>query len=524
MSQRNFPLPNAMLATHPAPHPILPVTTAGGVPVSAAAGLAPPLFVDLDGTLIRSNLLWESFAAALRVDPLGCLMALLAIINGRAALKRALARVGPVDPRALPYRRQFVAWLRRQRAQGRRIILATSADRHVAAGVARHLGLFEQVLASDGWLNNKGQNKLAAIRAAADDGPFDYCGNSPGDMPIFLAARQAWVVGASQRTIAVASRRGNAELRFARIRQPHRWQHWRRALRPFHWLKNLLVLAPFFSAFAVTEWSTLAQALLAAVAMSLAASAGYLVNDLLDMQADRQHPRKRRRPFAAGHLTAAEGFTVALVLQSAALAIATWVGWQVVFWLLIYLVGTYAYSVFFKREPIIDVMMLAGLYATRMIVGTHAVNSEPSIWLLAFSVFFFFSLAMMKRCGELVSRHQRGESTTVGRGYLVTDLQMLAPLGIASGVAAVLVLALYVQSPIVQSRYPIPEALWLALVALLVWISRAWLDTMRGQMDDDPLIYAIRHRRGRLVLVMVIASFSLASLWGLGVAIDQPPG
>ncbi len=473
-----------------------------------------PLFVDLDDTLIRSSLLWESFAAALRVDPVGCFVALLAIHRGRAAFKQALARVGPVDPGSLPYRRQFIAWLRRQRRLGRRLILATAADGRMAEGVARHLGLFDDVLASDGCQNNKGTTKLAAIRTAAGDGPFDYCGSSLADLPIFVSARRAWVVGASAKTIATVSRQGNADMRFARTRRRYLCQQWWRAIRPFHWSKNLLVLVPFFSMHVVTDVQALSDAMLAALAMCLASSSGYLVNDLLDMQADRHHPRKRRRPFAAGRLAAREGFTVAFFLQVGAIVLAMMADWKVVFWLLVYLAGTYSYSVFFKREPIIDVMLLAGLYNTRVIVGTHAVDSEPSIWLLAFSLFFFFSLAIMKRCGELVMREKRGERTTVGRSYSPADLQMLAPLGMACGVAAVIVLALHVQSPGVEARYPVPETLWIALVALLVWISRAWLDTMRGNMDDDPLIYAFKHRRGRVLLLLVVASFSLASLWG----------
>jgi len=193
--------------------------------------------------------------------------------------------------------------------------------------------------------------------------------------------------------------------------------------------------------------------------------------------------------------------------------------WAVLGWIVLCLLGRFSYSGVLQREPISDVMLLAGLYTARVIIGANAVGADRSLWLLAFSVFFFFSLATMKRCGELVGRRNRGEKTTTGRSYVPDDLQMLCPAGVSAGIASVLVLALYVQSPSVEARYPIPEALWLALVALLVWLCRAWLDTMRGQMHDDPLIYALQHRRGRMLLLLVIGSFSLASLWGLGASL-----
>lgn len=484
--------------------------------VAQATVPMPLLIVDLDGTLIRSNLLWESFAAALRHNPWRCLLALLAILHGKAALKRSLAEVGPIDPVALPYRRKFLSWLRREHANGRQMVLATAAHETIANQVAGHLKIFERVLASDGFQNNKGHEKLAMIERSFPGQPFDYCADSRSDIPLFKAARKGYLVGAGASLTTSVSSDVPVDLKFAKTNTGPRFRYWLRAIRPRHWLKNLLVLVPFFSAFLVTETTLLLNALMAALAMCLAASSGYVINDLLDMQADRHHPRKFRRPFAMGRLTAAEGFIGALLLQIGALLIALMVGWSVLVWVVIYLLGTFSYSVFFKREPIIDVMMLAGLYTTRIIIGANAVGADRSLWLLAFSVFFFFSLATMKRCGELVGRRNRGEKTTAGRGYEPADLQMLCPAGVATGIASVLVLALYVQSPDVEARYPIPEALWLALVALLVWLCRAWLDTMRGQMHDDPLIYALRHRRGRMVLLMVIASFSLASLWGLG--------
>lgn len=490
----------------------------GGLkPPGAALALEPALFVELDNTLIRSELLWESFAAALRRAPLQAVRALFALFWGRAALKRSLGRIGPVDPQALPYRRWFLDWLREQYARGRHLVLATAADRPQAEAVAEHLGIFDEVLASDGAYNNRGQSKLDGIRGLSAGKPYDYCGDAAADLPVFEGARRAYLVGGNRSVRAATAGLTNVrELRPQRA-DDGRIGQWLLALRPMHWLKNLLVLVPFFTSFLVTDTLVLAHALLAAVAMSLAASAGYLINDLLDMQADRLHPRKRLRPFADGRLSASEGFGGAALLILTALGVSILCGGTVWIWIFAYLAGTLSYSVFFKREPIIDVIFLAGLYTTRIIVGGEAVGATLSFWLLAFSVFFFFGLAIMKRCAELVIRRSRGELTDAGRGYHLQDLDMLVPTGIASGIAAVLVLALYVQSPDVLDRYSRPEALWFALLALLIWQSRAWLETMRGRMHDDPLIYAVREPLGRILLLVVIASFSAASLWVVSV-------
>jgi len=464
----------------------------------------PPLFVSMDGTLLRTSVLFEHLAAALRAHPLRTLFALFTLFKGLAAFKRALCKLGPVSIEQLPFRQRFCNWLTDQHAQGRQIILTTAADSSTAKAVANELGVFSAVIASDGVANNGGTRKLANILNRVDLGPFDYCGSKRADLNIMAEARRAIIVGSNQSIALSAQREGNAELRFVETSAPSQWRYWMQAIRPFHWFKNLLVMVPFFTEFLVTETSALLNALIAAIAMCLAASAGYLINDLLDMQADRAHPRKRTRPFAAGRLTAAQGMVGALTLLVSSAILGLLVGGPVLIWIVIYLIGTFSYSMVFKREPIVDVAVLAALQV------------EMSFWLLAFSLFFFFSLASMKRCGELITRRERGEQTTRGRGYRVADLTVLQPTGIAAGIAAVLVLALYVQDPQVIARYPIPEALWLALVALLVWTARAWFDTARGLMLDDPLLYAMQHRRGRLLLLLIAASFGLASLWGLG--------
>ena len=472
---------------------------------------AAPIFVDLDGTLLHSDMLWESFASALRVAPVRLMGALLGLLlgRGRAFFKAAVAALGPVEASTLPYRGDLLDWLAQRRQEGAKIVLATASDRRIAEGIAAQVGIFDGVLASDGQRNLKGLEKLAAIREAAGDGPFDYCGNGSEDLPIFAAAREAIVVAAPSNVTEKAAARGNADLRFSATRSG-RIRLWIKELRPYQWAKNVLVLVPLFTSFHFTHVNDIAAALVAMVAMSLAASSGYLVNDLLDMQADRRHPRKRDRAFASGQLGVAQGFVAAALLCALAILTAATLSPALVAWILFYLFATLAYSLFIKRIVVFDVITLAGLYTLRVAVGGSAIGVEVSFWLFAFSAFVFFSLALVKRCGELEQMRGRGEQTASGRGYGESDLSTLRPLGIGASCASVPVLALYVQLPEVSERYATPEFLWGALVAMMIWLARLWIDTGRGLMHDDPLVHALRDRTSRWLLATVAIFFVLA--------------
>ncbi len=475
-----------------------------------------PVYVDLDGSLLRTDTLWESFAGALRARPLAAIGALARLVSGRAALKRRLADLGAPEAALLPRHAGFLAWLEQQRRAGRRLVLATAADRCLAESVAATQGrpvLFDAVLASDGHHNLKGPNKLAAIRRDAGGGPFDYCGNGPEDVVIFAAARHAIVVGASRRVLSDARRHADVAAVFDPPESGvQRLQAWLGAVRPHQWLKNLLVLVPLLTSFRIDEALLLSEAMLAFAAFSLAASSGYLLNDLLDLAADRRHPRKRERAFAAGRLSLRSGFFGAALLFASSLAVAILVGMGFVAWVLTYLLMTGLYSGFAKRIALVDVALLAGLYTVRVLAGGAAVDVAVSFWLLAFSVFLFFSLALVKRCGELVAQVSRDEDTAKGRGYGVSDLAVLQSLGIATSCASLLVLALYMQEPEVARRYASPQILWLMLVGLLIWLGRLWLATARGLMHDDPLVYALRDRASRWVVGILLVLFAAAAL------------
>jgi 4-hydroxybenzoate polyprenyltransferase/phosphoserine phosphatase len=472
-----------------------------------------PLYVDLDGTLIRSDLLWESLLSTAHRAPVGAVLGLLELRNGRAAMKQALAQRASIDVASLPYDEGFVDWLREQSRGGRRIYLATAADVGVARRVAEHLGLFEGVLASDGTHNLKGPNKLAAIGAHCADAQadaFDYCGNGSEDLVLFAAARRAIVVNAAPAVLAAARGLGNVAHVIAA--QPAGPRVWMRALRVHQWLKNLLVLVPLLTAFRVSDPMAVVEALIAFLAFCLVASGGYFVNDLLDLGADRRHPTKRDRPLASGRISVAGGVGAAALLLAAGALLGSLLAPEFLGWLAGYAVLTLSYSMSIKRHATFDLIALAALYSVRIMAGGAAIEVEVSFWLLAFSTFLFFSLATVKRCAELVSMRARGEAVARGRGYVADDLEVLRAIGTATSVASVLVLALYVQSPDVAHRYASPRVLWLMLTGLLVWLSHLWLMTARGQMHDDPLVFAIRDRTSRWLIALMGAAFVGAAL------------
>lgn len=477
-----------------------------------------PLYVDLDGTLIRTDVLWESLLSAGRRSPFAALCGVARLREGKASMKRALAQASDIDPAALPYHEAFVQWLRAEAANGRPVYLATAADASLARRVADHLGLFSDVLASDGVRNLKGPNKLGAIREHLRERghgtAFAYCGNGPEDVVIFAAATEAIVVAAPASVDAAATAAANVTRRFPG--EPGGWRAWLRAMRAHQWLKNLLVFVPLLTAFGLDDPKLVAEAVVAFLAFCLVASGGYFVNDLLDLPSDRAHPTKRARPLASGRLPVQHGILAGAAMLAGGLAIGALLSWAFAGWLLAYAVLTLSYSLAIKRYAVFDLVALAALYTLRILAGGAAIDVEVSFWLLAFSVFLFFSLATIKRCGELASVRARAEASAKGRGYRAGDLEVLKSLGTATSVAAVLVLALYVQSPEVAQRYGAPRALWLMLAALLTWLAHLWLVTWRGQMHDDPLVFALRDSTSRWLLLAMGIAFAFAVLMRLG--------
>ncbi len=487
--------------------------TGGGVGVlTQAPANAPPevVCVDLDGTLIKSDTLWESLLLLTKSRPWELFLAVLWLCRGKAHLKQQLAaRVVP-DATLLPYRPQVLQSLLELKQEGKKLVLATAADERVAHAVARYLGLFDEVIASDGEINCAGTNKLHAIENRLGRVAFAYWGDSHADLPLWQAAAEAHVVSPSRRVSNAAQAICSPHIVF--VSQRGRASALAAALRPHQWVKNLLVFLPLFLSHEWDQFAKLALAMVGLAAFSAAASAIYVVNDLLDIEADRRHPSKRRRPFAAGDLSVPAGLLLSGSAGVAAFVLAFGcVSPRFTCWLAVYLALTTAYSLFLKKQLLLDVILLAGLYTLRIAAGAAAVDVPLSPWLLAFAMFFFLSLALGKRYIELRRVADRPEAVLPGRGYCADDAQLLESIGPTSGYLAVLVFCLYIDSSVVGALYRNPSVLWLICPVLLYWITRFWLLARRKQVNDDPVVFALKDKASIGMIALTAALVLLAA-------------
>jgi len=453
-------------------------------------GTDVPLVVDLDGTLIRCDLLQESTLQLLRGGPYLALALPWWLRAGKASLKRRIADRVSLDVTSLPYNDQFVDWIRVEHARGRRIVLCTASDQTYAQGVAAHLGLFDEVIASDGQTNMSARNKASMLTQRYGERGFDYAGNSSDDLHVWQKARRAILVDATASVRSQAHDRFTVEREFERPTAGLR--AWLRAIRLHQWLKNLLVFVPLAGAHRIFDLELLAEAGVAFLALGLCASFVYIVNDLMDLESDRRHPRKRARPFAAGQLSPLAGMAIGTALLVGAFGLAVTVNSVFVGWLIAYLVVTIAYTLVLKQVALLDCLALGALYTLRIVAGWSAIQLPASFWLLVFSLFFFLSLAFLKRYSELLLMRQHGRDDAHGRGYTTPDASLIQTMGVASGFAAVMLMALYINGDTVLRLYSHPQALWLTIPILLYWISRMWMLAHRSIMDDDPVLFAVR--------------------------------
>ncbi|NTB05212.1 UbiA family prenyltransferase [Agrobacterium tumefaciens] len=460
------------------------------------------LVVDLDGTLLRTDMLYENFWSAFGSDWRCLFSAISALPRGRAHLKRHLACAATVDARFLPYNTKVLAYIKKWRRAGGRTALVTASDQQIAQGIADHLGIFDEVHGSDGKRNLKGATKAAFLEERFGETGFFYMGDTAADFPVWERAEKAITVDVPRkvRTKVEALCDTVEHLQSEKeIIRPYI-----KALRPHQWLKNLLVVVPMLAAHQL-DGPTIASSIAAFVCFSLIASGVYILNDLLDLSADRAHPRKRNRPFAAGTVPIAHGTLMAGALVGFGSFLAIFIGLKFLAVMIGYYLLTTAYSLHLKRLIVVDICMLAALYTIRIFAGSVATSIGISIWLLAFSVFFFLSLAAIKRQAELIDSAARGDLKPSGRGYHVDDLPIISMIAIAAGYVSVLVMTLYVNSPAVVRLYACPEALWGVCAILLYWITRAVMMAHRGLMHDDPVVYAAKDGTSQICAAIILA-------------------
>lgn len=461
----------------------------------------PPLCVDLDGTLVKSDTLLDGFCQFVRRFPLEVWRVPVWLAGGRARLKAEVAKRVSLEPARLPYNGHLLQYLQAQRREGRQLVLATGADGVLARRIAEHLGIFDEVLASDGETNLTRANKLARLKAHF--GEFDYIGNSRADLSLLKGARRALVANPSA-GLKISLRLSGIPVTQTFV--DHR--PWPRtvlkAIRVHQWSKNFLLFAPLLMSHKITSQGVVA-AVAAFFCFSFMASANYLVNDMLDVQNDRHHTSKRLRPFAAGDLSIVVGAALAIGLAAAAIAILPLLPSAFGFWLGMYIIGTLAYSFYLKQLAVLDVLLLSSLYTVRLLAGGAATGTAISQWLAGFSTFLFLSLAMVKRFSELENLRERGATTSHGRGYTVTDMEQVRSFGTSSATAAVVVFMLYIGRQDVTDLYRHAARLWLIVPLLIFWLFRVWLLASRGELDDDPVVFALRDRQSLMVGVLVVA-------------------
>ena len=470
-----------------------------------------PLVVDLDGTLTPTDTLVESVFSLLKKNPANILLLFFWLFAGRAGFKRRVATASNFSIETIPWREDFLGWLRDQHKDGRILILATAAHQTIADDAARHLGFFQQVISTDGGDNLKGAAKLQEIQKTIGT-RFSYAGDSSADLPIWHVAETAVLVGASRAVRREVHDNAKVEIEFQN--QKVGFAVWLRALRVHQWLKNVLLFVPILAAFAFNDVAKMTAVLIAFVSFSFAASATYIFNDLWDLESDRKHPRKRYRPFASASLSILHGVAVAGMLLLASLILACLVSYSFAAMVVGYIVLTTLYSWTLKHYVLIDVLMLAVLYTFRVLAGSVATQVPITQWLLAFSIFMFFGLALIKRCAELKSLQMAQKKSTEGRDYRVDDLAVLWPLGIAASLCSVVVFGLYVGTPQTMSSYANADLLWLVGIGLLYWNARLWIKTGRGEMHDDPIVFAARDFGSQLTLLTMVGLTVLARFVG----------
>lgn len=472
--------------------------------------------VDLDGTLALTDTLHESVLALARTKPFMLFLLPFWLIRGLAHLKLKVAENSALDVTTLPYNAPFIDWLKDQKANGKKIVLCTAASERIAQAVYEHLGFFNDVIASDEYTNLKSNNKRNALQERYGERGYDYAGNSNADLEVWTGASHAIVVNASRKLQFKASKVATV----SRIFSPESVgiSDWLKAIRLHQWLKNLLLFVPLLAAHQFDNIQSLATLAIAFVSFSLIASSVYITNDLLDLESDRRHQRKRHRPFASAKLPIAIGIAIAPLLIGCGIILGVMVGTDFLVVLLLYLFITVVYSLVLKRVVLVDCLTLAILFTIRIIAGAAAASLSLSFWLLAFSVFIFLSLALVKRYAELmVVQLKAGESGVAhGRGYVVSDASLLQALGVSSGYISVLVVALYLRSEDVVPLYAQPMAIWFALPIILFWVSWVWLKAARGEMHDDPIVFAVKDKVSLLIAALTSVVFVYAAT-GLGI-------
>jgi 4-hydroxybenzoate polyprenyltransferase len=449
-----------------------------------------PLVVDIDGTIIDTDLLFEALILMIRKNPLYIFKCLLWVFKGTAYLKSKIFSVVELDYRLLPYNTDVMNFIRKEFAMGRKIILASASPIAAVVGISKNHPVFSELFGTENNINLKGKNKLKILINRFGRGKFDYIGNSRADQVIFAASRQSYLVNPTASVERKARRISNLQLSWYSGKPTIK--DYLREIRVHQWVKNLLIFIPLITSHSFYSLHAMALTSGAFFAFSLVASSGYLFNDILDIHSDRNHPKKRFRAVAAGKISVMNAAILAIIFFSSGLFFAAKYNALFFYTVIFYFITSLAYSLFLKKLVLYDVFILAALYSTRIFAGGVVITVLLSFWLIVFSAFIFLSLAFLKRYAEFVLIKDATILKKQNRGYLPEDITLLQIMGVASGFLAIVVFALYIESPDVKILYARPQMLYFIIFLLLFWISRMWLLTSRGKMTGDPIVFALK--------------------------------
>tara|TARA_R110000737_G_scaffold335362_1_gene354107 strand:+ start:24 stop:1454 length:1431 start_codon:yes stop_codon:yes gene_type:complete len=463
------------------------------------------LYVDLDGTFTKSDLLFESLIISIKNNPLILFLCFFWLLKGKANLKHQLSQCADVNTKLLPLNSEFYAFLLDEKTKGRSIVLATASHEKYAEQICNESDIFDSYISSDINTNLKGQAKL--LRIQSENEVFSYAGNSREDFIIFEKCKESYLVNPTRKAKRLAAKSPTSKIFDDSYTSKLVWI---KQLRVHQWIKNVLIFVPLLVTAGFTNLNSILFASLAFISFSFLASATYIINDLLDLESDRNHKRKKFRPLAAGTISILHAKLAALILFSASLYIALNLNSLFAYTLVVYLVLTLLYSFKIKQYIAMDVIVLACLYTIRIIAGAAVLNVPVSFWLLSFSMFVFFSLALIKRCSELVSKQNQDDKVVNGRDYNISDYGVLLNFGTSSALLSVLMFCFYVNNNILTNQFLAPNLLWLIIPALCYWLMRMWIKTHRGEMHDDPIIYALKDK-GSLITISFIVFITVVA-------------
>ena len=472
-----------------------------------------PLVVDLDGTLIKTDLLWEAINSLVLRNPLNLLKIIRWALLGKSYLKFKIASQEPIKIDSLPFNNNLIKYLKLKKAEGRLVVLCTGSDQRWANLVANHLDVFDASYGSSQSRNLCGENKKLFLISLYGEFGYDYIGNSIADIEPWSKASTKFLIGQHKKILQKLQALDNFGGCFE-IENRNKLISIIALGRPIQWSKNLLIFIPLFGAHLYASWGLLSLVITAFLIFNMATWGIYALNDLFDINEDRLHPIKKGRPIASGALSIPAAWTALPVLIMSPLFFAFHLlPFEFFLCLLAYMIVASLYSRFIKKIVLFDVFTLSFLYIIRIISGAYAIDIDVSFWLLTFSFFFFLNLALLKRSSELKMTLRISKRQLIpGRGYIPNDILIISCMGIASGYISSLVLALYIQDPQIVQLYTSPRVLWLCSPLLLLWISRIWLLAIRsnGLLTADPVSFTVSDRISLITGIIFIAIFIVA--------------